>query len=344
VTTARRASLAIAVTTACGCLGPHGVSKPANEPWRYEVVVPSAGTTIWVRGTGSGDGQRALAWDARTRPGDPVIAVGLAPGSRAMDDGDVAEWVATSATVVSRYLGGWPVDRALVFVSPGEAGKIDGETLDDRGGTIFLRVGCDVSLGAASKDWVLVHEMIHLVLPGLGPPHQWLEEGIATYVEPIARARAGVISDASVWSEWLASMPQGLPEAADEGLDRTHTWARTYWGGAIYCLAADIEIRRSTRNQRSLDDALRAISRGSSGVAEHWPIERLIATGDAATGVHVLRALYGRLALAPGTVDLAATWRDLGVSRSGESVAFDDGAPLAYVRRAITHPEGAKGG
>ncbi len=126
--------------------------------------------------------------------------------------------------------GTWPVTRAFVFVSPGDAGAIHGETMVDDRGAIRLRIGRDVSLRAANENWVLVHEMIHLVLPDVGWPHPWLEEGVATYVEPIMRARAGLISEASVWAEWLESMSQGLPDAHDEGLDRTHTWARTYWG------------------------------------------------------------------------------------------------------------------
>ena len=41
----------------------------------------------------------------------------------------------------------------------------------------------------------------------------------------------------------------GLPEPGDEGLDYTHTWGRTYWGGATFCLLADVRIRRETHNR-----------------------------------------------------------------------------------------------
>ena len=36
------------------------------------------------------------------------------------------------------------------------------------------------------------------------------------------------------------------------------------------------------------------------------------------------------------TPDLAALWRDLGVTLQGNGVTFDDGAPLAAIRKAIT--------
>jgi hypothetical protein len=34
-----------------------------------------------------------------------------------------------------------------------------------------------------------VHEMTHLALPDVEEQHLWLAEGIAVYVEPIARAK-----------------------------------------------------------------------------------------------------------------------------------------------------------
>jgi hypothetical protein len=38
----------------------------------------------------------------------------------------------------------------------------------------------------------------------------------------------------------------------------------------------------------------------------------------------------------PVKPDLAALWRDLGLKPQGESVEFDDTAPLAAIRKAIT--------
>ena len=67
----------------------------------------------------------------------------------------------------------------------------------------------------------------------------------------------------------------------------------------------------------------------------HWDVARIVLTGDRATGTDVLSALYREMALAPGTVNLDELWRRLGVVVRGETVAFDDEAPLAAVRRGI---------
>jgi predicted metalloprotease with PDZ domain len=110
-----------------------------------------------------------------------------------------------------------------------------------------------------------------------------------------------------------------------------------YWGGALYCLLADIEIRKRTHNAKSFDDAMRAIHAAGGDVTQTWPIEKALAIGDAATGTHVLRALYDEMALQPMTVDLDDLWKKLGVRLDGDTVHFDDSAELADIRRAIAH-------
>ena len=73
-----------------------------------------------------------------------------------------------------------------------------------------------------------------------------MEEGLATYIEPIARVQAGELPAKQIWRDMLDGMPKGEPQPGDKGLDRTHTWGRTYWGGALFCLVADVQIRVAT--------------------------------------------------------------------------------------------------
>lgn len=64
----------------------------------------------------------------------------------------------------------------------------------------------------------------------------------------------------------------------------------------------------------------------------------MVEVGDAATGTTVLRELYAAMARAPGDIDLEELYAELGVQRIDGEVFFDDDAPLAHVRRAITRP------
>jgi predicted metalloprotease with PDZ domain len=138
-----------------------------------------------------------------------------------------------------------------------------------------------------------------------------------------------------VFARFRERMPFGLPAEGDGGLDGTRSWGRTYWGGALFCLLADLEIRARTGGERSLDDALRGIVRAGGNVSQRWDMDQVIAVGDAATGVPVLRELYARMRASPESTDLGALWHRLGVIDRDGAVTFDDGAELAETRRAL---------
>ena len=169
--------------------------------------------------------------------------------------------------------------------------------------------------------------------------HLWLAEGIAVYVEPVARVQAGDLTAEKIWGDMVRDMPKGLPQEGDRGLDRTPTWGRTYWGGAMFCLLADVAIRKETDNTKGLQQALRGILDAGGDHEKDWndwPIERIFSVGDKATGTTVLSDLYKVMGAKPYAPDLDALWRELGVSVQEGKVVFDDNAPLASIRRAIT--------
>ena len=136
----------------------------------------------------------------------------------------------------------------------------------------------------------------------------------------------------------LPSLP-GVALAAgpgDRGLDRTPTWGRTYWGGALFCLRADVAIRQRTGNRLGLEHALRSILDAGGSIDRDWTIDRVIEVADQAVGVSVLHELYDDMGSKPVKVDLGSLWHQLGIKRQGKTVVFDDTAPLANLRKAIT--------
>ncbi len=215
-------------------------------------------------------------------------------------------------------------------------GRINGVTYGDGGARSRLTVAQHVTAQDLSDDWVLTHEMVHYGFPSMEREHSWIEEGSATYIEPIARAAVGNLKATQVWGDMVRYMPRGLPADGDEGLDHTHTWGRTYWGGALFCLLADIGIRKGSHNKKGLVDALRAVNRAGGTVDNDWPLDRAFQVGDKATGTSVLMSLYGQMAAKPMPVDLPDLWKQLGVRREDGQVTFDKDAPLAQVRAAIS--------
>ena len=79
-------------------------------------------------------------------------------------------------------------------------------------------------------------------------------------------------------------MPQGTPRTGDRGLDRTPTWGRRYWGGAMFCLLADVEFASAPETTPACSRRLRGILAAGGTIEQDWPIERILGAGDKATG------------------------------------------------------------
>ena len=275
------------------------------------------------------------------RVGSDTIQVDFAPGKLDLTQAQTLDWVTRAARAVAIYYGRFPVSGAHVLIVPrsGDRGVLQGTTWGDvRGYPALTRMvlGEHTTVADLNQDWTMTHEFVHLALPALADDHHWLEEGLATYVEPIARVQAGFLSAQEIWTDMVRDMPKGEPAPGDRGLDHTRSWGSTYWGGALFCLRADVAIRAKTANRLGLQDALRGILAAGGNISVDWPVERVLRAGDAATGTTVLIDLYRQMGMAAAPTDLDKLWGQMGVRYEKRPVAFDASAPLARARAAIT--------
>lgn len=280
---------------------------------------------------------------AQVKMGGAIIDVKFAPGRIDLGAGPILDWIKTAAEAVTEYYGRFPLPNPRILVRPAEGrrGIFAGTTYGYHGGFTRISVGQLSDQQELDGDWMMTHELLHMAFPdveGEDREHHWIEEGMATYIEPIARSQIGKFPVEKVWAEMARYMPQGEPRDGDQGLDNTHSWGRTYWGGALYWLMADIQIRQRTNNRRGLQDAMRAILDAGGTIVEDWPVERVLEIGDRGTGGTVLADLYKRMKGAPVEIDLNDLWNKLGVQVSQGVVTFNDKAPLARIRKAITEP------
>jgi hypothetical protein len=270
-------------------------------------------------------------------PGGVVeVTVAAQPGS--LSRAQLLEWVEKRARAVAAYYGSFPVDRVDLTLSSGSGGSIGGgRTMGGRrGARIELSIGTGTKADDLAQDWQITHEMVHLAFPSMPRRHAWIEEGLATYVEPIVRARADPSMVDNIW-QWLAwGLPQGQTAVASDGLDNSGGRGSTYWGGALFCFLADVEIRQRTGNKKSLDDALRGILRAGGNVNVSWTLEKALSEGDKAAGVPVLSELYAKMGTKAYAVDVRSLLARLGVSGGRSHVTYDDAAPLAAIRRGIS--------
>jgi hypothetical protein len=250
---------------------------------------------------------------------------------------EVSQWINESAGAVRDFYRAFPVPRASVFVVPasGRDSVVFGKVLPESEPGIALVVGQRATRRQLYSDWILVHELFHLGFPSFFEEGKWLDEGLATYYEPIIRVRAGLYTERQLWDELEKSMPQGLPAYTLHGLENAQDFRGIYWGGALACLEADVEARKRQLD-RGLEVGLRALREAGGSASEVWAMSDALTTVDKALGSPTL----GRIAQLHGQhgnpFDLAALLRDLGVTRAPDgTIQLSDSAPLAAVRRAI---------
>ena len=276
----------------------------------------------------------------RLRAGKSTVELEIADGPMDIGRPAVVDWIQKAVRAVETFYGRFPVNEARIEIQPveGRSSVFNGVTYGQVPTVTRISVGANITQAGLDSDWVATHEMVHLAFPSVPRRQHWIEEGLSTYIEPLARLHLKQISQDVFWRDMIRDMPQGLPKEGDRGMDHTHTWGRTYWGGAIYCLQAEVAIRERTSNKKGLQHALRGILAQVGSIQEDAELEAVLAAGDKATGTTVMTELYGRVKDQPEPADLGELWKSLGVSWRDDRVSYDDTARLAATRRAIITP------
>jgi hypothetical protein len=269
------------------------------------------------------------------------IQLDFAQGALDLPLPEIVAHVQRAGDAIVAYYGVFPVPRARILIIPveGRKGVLQGTTWGDVEGFpgfTRIRIGQHTTAADLADDWTMTHELVHMAFPSLPDDQHWMEEGQATYIEPVARVMTGELEARSIWHDMVRDMPKGEPEPGDEGLDRTHTWGRTYWGGALFCMVADVTIRRQTGDRKGLQDALRAIVAQGGTIDHSWDLPRALAIGDHATGTQVLTRMYAEWKEKPIPVDLPKLWDDLGIRSESDAIILVPTAPLAAIRQSIT--------
>lgn len=249
---------------------------------------------------------------------------------------DAAAWVERSALAVARWLGRFPVQQTEVLLQAVDGtGVQGGTTFAEPAPYVRIRLGRHTRAAHLANDGVLVHEFLHLAVPRLAAAHQWLNEGLATYGEGLVRVHAGQLDAPRWWGQLVRGLPQGQPAAGDAGLDHTPTWGRTYWGGAGFCLQADLALRQR-QVAVGLRQAWRGVVAAGGNHAVAWPVAKLLKALDDAVGTHVWADLYAQHRDQAVPIDLPALWQALGIAPAGDApprLALN--GPQATLRRAM---------
>ena len=269
-------------------------------------------------------------------PGDPELTLATPPGALKIAPEQIAAWVSAVAEGNRRFWARSPAKGGLVLLIPSPRGGVPfGRVLSLGGAVVTVLVGQQATTRDLYDDWVLVHEFIHLGSPLMRDTGAWLNEGIATFYEPVLRARAGWKSEDDVWREWISSMPRGMRAMTGIGLENAGRGG-IYWGGALFVLMAEIESLTASRGKIGFSDCLRTVLAEGGDVTVKWPTMKLLDRCDAMLGKPVVTTLAKQHIEKGSAMDLDQLWRRLGVSMAeGGTIRYDDKADLAWLRPLI---------
>ncbi len=139
----------------------------------------------------------------------------------------------------------------------------------------FHQMFVDQDLSSRKIVWanVLAHEMFHywngtnfLVGEDI-PGHYWFSEGFTEYYSNLALVRAGIITPdeflsklAFQFSRYYTAkflFPPPRPSLVDAGYQKGRNWGLIYGGGSTIAFVLDIEIRKVTNGEKTLDDLMK---------------------------------------------------------------------------------------
>ncbi len=280
-----------------------------------------------------------------------VVQLGEQPAAA-----EVTAWLLASARAVASLSGRFPVAHLNVIVVPRPSARPVLGGFFSRGGgptALFFVSSQQTDLSDsddhdASGRWALTHEFSHAHLPAVQAQDAWFNEGLATWHQDLLARRVGLVaSDERFWQGLVDGLKTGAARAAEDGLTVTAAAARmhdtgayqhAYWAGAAIVLIAEVNARQ---HGASVDDVVLAIKRRHPSDDRARAALQLLHDAMQERGaVQVAAAAWERAyddAKDRPFPDAAATLRALGVlSDSDGNVSFDDAAPLAYVRHALT--------
>jgi hypothetical protein len=170
------------------------------------------------------------------------------------------DWLTESVFAVSQLYGRFPIDQAQILVAPiGKRREAIPWAEVQRAGLPAAHLFIDQyrPIQEFKKDWTTVHELSHLLIPRIEYRDRWLSEGLASYYQNVAKARAGLLSEQHAWQKLKRGFAKGR-KAFSGSLRSSRATKHLYWGGAAFFLLADIRLRNLPTPQ-TLDQVLDAL-------------------------------------------------------------------------------------
>lgn len=279
---------------------------------------------------------------------DADISVTLLQPKNEIPPDMIFDWVQSTANNLALVYGRFPSPGAHVVVFPvgpstraGRSGLF-GRVMRDGGETIEFRINENEAIKDYYGHWTATHEFSHLLLPYMFTRHRWISEGFAQYHQNVLLARAGTYTDTVAWQNLYDGFERGRNSSPslspnEAALDRGRASnMKVYWSGAALALMADVELRRRSNGNESLDVVLDRLQQCCLPSAKSWDGLELLRKMDSLLETPVFVPLYRQMADTSGFPNVQPLLAELGLGVDDEVVTLRDDAEYYDIRTAIT--------
>jgi hypothetical protein len=207
-------------------------------------------------------------------------------------------WLTESVFAVSQLYRRFPIDQAQILVTPiGKKREAIPWAEVQRAGLPAVHLFIDQfrPITEFTQDWTTVHELSHLLLPKVAYRDRWLSEGLASYYQNVAKARAGLLTEQQAWQNLKLGFAKGR-KALTGNLRTSRSTKHLYWGGAAFYLLADVRLRNLPKPQ-TLDQVLDNLQRCCLPSEVLWSAEQLTAKLDSLSNSSIFTDLLNDEAL-----------------------------------------------
>lgn len=282
-------------------------------------------------------------WDSRSAIGQfniEPVKVGnqtllvAALNSKGKRKQEYIDWIKQAAGAIAGINGDYPIDNAQILITPTGAKREAvpwGEV--QRGGSTSAHFFVDSfrPIQEFKDDWTAAHELSHMLVPFIDRDELWLSEGIASYYQNVARAKASMISTETSWQKLLAGFSRGTKAAKKESLSNSSSIMQMYWGGAAMYLMADVELRKQSNNRQNLGTVLQQFNRCCRPSTQRWGGLELMQKFDELSGSKIFSGLYQSEAQQRRFPDIMPVLNSMGIKQ----LKRQSGQPLSDAARSI---------
>jgi len=258
---------------------------------------------------------------------------------------DVLAWVESTADALAGVYGRWPRDEWRVKVRPITLFGSDpvpwAQVTRGDPDTVTFYINARASKEQLIANWTAYHELSHLLIPYRGWGDMWFSEGLACYYQNLLQARHGVFDEQEMWQQLQDGFVRGrnnkrpdlsLAELSPK-LHETRSHMRVYWTGALYFLRADVELRRRSGGEQSLDTVLAQLNACCADRALSVP--EMVRRLDGMIDYPLFQPLYEEITLSKQIPEFESLYQELGIVSDNEQVELVEGHPMTGIRQAI---------